>query len=221
MRRESPHCPSPPHFLSGDILAEHSPGLVARIIRAGTWAPLLPRECRVNHVMICALHPDSGQLVEYESTMSLPESMPCMIRGEPIKGVQAHPIQERLDYAANRGNAVWHYRPRRPLGVGSAQTLMDFCYERLGTPYDYWGALRARGLGLGWFSHCLQDRLANWLPNRIAMGNLFCSEMAAAALQTVHRFNTTNPSKWSPASLCYNGWRVQGVFYDPIQVVPK
>jgi hypothetical protein len=184
---------------------------LGRLIRVATCGG-------VNHVAICGLHPQTGKVIVYESTMSHPDSLVCIVTGRPVKGVQAHNLFWRLRYEARCGGSVWHYPLKRPLiRFDDAHRLTDFCRSKLGTPYDYWGAVWARSICFGWLAH----RLSYYHGlSRECDGRLFCSEFVAMALREADRFHTANASVWNPAQLIKTAYRIRGVFADPIQVVP-
>jgi hypothetical protein len=171
----------------GDILAFSSPTALGRAIQIATLG-------RYNHVGIVGTAPHCVGPLLFESTADATE--PCAIRGVRVMGVQVHPALERIRIATDAGQKVYRLSLCRPVTSDRYDEefeLRSFLRSRLGTPYDFTGALRARTLGFGW---------VRWLlPSREATGDLFCAELVAMALRVVRRFNTRNCSAWSPSAL--------------------
>jgi len=168
---------------SGDLLAFSSPTPLGRAIQIATLG-------RYNHVGIVGPSPSDDGVLLYESTTDA--THPCVIRRVRVVGVQVQWVNWRIRTATDAGCWVYHVPLLLPLTYNERRRLGAFLRGKLGTPYDFAGAWRARTLGLGW---------CRWLlPNREDTGDLFCSELTALALRHVKRFNTKNCSAWSPSA---------------------
>jgi hypothetical protein len=144
----------------------------------------------ISHVAIVADHPDAGHPILWESTALL--AMPCILAKRCVQGVQAHPIAARLR-AECRLTKVWRYPLAEPLDARERRLLSCYLQGMIGRPYDYFGALRSRETFLGWIEQriCRED-----------LHSLFCSELAAAALEAVGRLRSCNASNMNPNRLC-------------------
>ena len=171
----------------GDMLGFVGCDLTSALINLGTLS--LPF-CGLSHVAIVA--PDHQtrpkSLVLYEST-SLADR-PCCIQKKVVRGVQAHPIVERLTEYRGR---VYHYPLLRMLKRSEVAELTLRAYGALGTLYDYLGAFRSRDLPLAW----LQRRLFG----EMELATIFCSEFVAWLWKCLGRGAFANPSAWSPNRL--------------------
>jgi hypothetical protein len=92
----------------GDIIGFSGTGFVSGVINLGTFA--LPR-CGLSHVGIVSEY--EGELLLFESTFMAADNVPCVIAGQPVRGVQAH----TLESAVSRKGAVWHYPVHYSLGT--------------------------------------------------------------------------------------------------------
>lgn len=130
---------------------------IGRGVSAATWPWNL--KFSVCHFAVAAGY--NEQLAVYESTIDRGLG-DCLHAGRHVKGVQVHPLDERLRLHLDvRDGQAW----RLPLAKGEWQpTLLErLCRAQLGLPYDLWGAFCARSFGLGWARH-LRPILkgANW-----------------------------------------------------------
>ena len=112
---------------------------------------------------------------------------PCVIGGKPVKGVQAHDPQARID--AYRGQ-VWRLRLTDPLDAEESRKLTTFLLGEIGKPYDYRRALALAG------RHFDAESVAP------TPGARFCSELNATGLKRVDRIGRDHdPESFSPNSL--------------------
>lgn len=172
------HCDLPP----GGLLGFSSFSLCGALINLGTWG--LPF-FGLSHVAIVARHPGLDTPLLWESTSRC--DLPCAIRGKRVSGVQAHWIAERI--GGYRGK-VWYYPLRPGLSGDQNADLTDFLDRRLGTDYDYLGALRAR-----------DATFIEKLLGKENLHTLFCSELVATAWNEIGVWHTPNASRWSPNRL--------------------
>jgi hypothetical protein len=128
----------------------------------------------------------------------------CYIRGEYVKGTQAHLL---ADTTMDCGR-VYLYPISYRLYDDEARRLTDFLLGSVGRPYDVVGALRAGG----WLTSLVSARL-----HREETSALFCSEWVASALCEIGVFQTGNVSRWSPQRLCRVGRHI-GVFKRPLRI---
>jgi len=178
-------------FQAGDVLAFSGHNSLSRMIRATTLGS-------ISHVGIVAYAPSFASIkawrrpIIYESTTQAKRA--CYRVNYHVSGVQAHSITWRLADAKKDGVRVWHYPLTNPLTDAESDTLTWWCEDRLGKPYDYWGAFNARTLGFGWLRHLMRSR-----EN---LDSYQCSEFVADATRILGRFATADASKWNPSSLC-------------------
>lgn len=178
-------------FQPGDVLAFSGRNCLSRMIRAATLGS-------ISHVGIVAYAPSFAadkawrRPIIYESTTQAKRA--CYRVNYIVSGVQAHSITWRLADSKKDNVQIWHYPLANPLTDKESAKLTAWCEERLGTPYDYWGAFNARTLGFGWFRHLIHSHEH--------LSSYQCSEFAADALRMLKRFNTVDASKWNPSSLC-------------------
>ena len=178
-------------FQVGDVLAFSGHNSLSRMIRAATLGS-------ISHVGIVAYAPSFARdkawrrPIIYESTTQAKRA--CYRVNYHVSGVQAHSITWRLADAGKDGVQVWHYPLTNPLTATESAELTDWCEERLGVPYDWWGAVNARCLGFGWLRHLL------WSHEHL--DSYQCSEFVADASRMLGRFATADASKWNPSSLC-------------------
>ena len=188
-------------FETGDILACYGSGLVSKVITVGTSSLLAPRGTRIapSHVAIVAKTGAADLPLWVEST-SL-STQPCVIRGEPVSGVQAHFIEDRAKEYLYREGKVFVFRLTELDRLSSEEEILLIRIVKhlinSRASYDTKGALisgtrvfkRTRLLEL--FSSMLE----------VDLNSLFCSELIAAVLMRLGRMNRDNPTKFSPASL--------------------
>lgn len=180
---------------AGDIMACYGTDRPSWVIRLGTfslWGP--PRLwLGPSHVAVICEHPSEG-LLWVESTSLCRH--PCIFRGEPVDGVQAHRPQNRIaDYMAS-GGCVEIYRPTRlnRLTAAESQRLTDVLMGLLadGVAYDlrdaivsgtrFWKRLRLR---------CF--------PGDVEQ--VFCSELIAGLYMELGHMRRDNPARFNPACL--------------------
>lgn len=143
--------------------------LISRAIamRTCSWEQLF-RRIWASHVgVVFAL---DQELLLCESTTL--DDEPCCIKGKRIKGVQAHPLAERIKHYDGR---VWICTPRWSLAEvleERSDYLTSLVLEKLGTKYDAVGAL-VTGID-PWKS------TYHFSPHRF-----FCSELVAWLLDRV------------------------------------
>lgn len=152
----------------------------------------------LSHVGIVAEH--EGELLLFEST-SLSE-LSCVIQGKPVRGTQAHRLDECVQAYGGR---VWHYPLYRPLYPQENKRLSRFLLEYLGKDYDAIGAFRAGGIGWSWLESKLRPQ---------DLSSLFCSEYCAAAHARIGIFRTDHAGRWSPNRLVRTE-RLRGVLRRP------
>lgn len=173
-------------LLPGDIIGFCSRDVIADTICVMSGA--LPGG--IHHVGIVGGMP--GAPLIYESCTSL--RPPCYHAGKLVKGVQAHTVDELLEFISTRKTRLWHYRQRHPLYLHEAARLEHWLRQRIGLPYDLDGALHAGG-GILFRTLALLIRGEN-------LAGMFCSELAAAGLVHVGRLQTRSASRWNPTKLC-------------------
>ncbi|MGD9644450.1 MAG: hypothetical protein AB7U73_01985 [Pirellulales bacterium] len=137
-----------------------------------------------SHVSVIA--PWCCEPTNFESTTLCP--LPCVIRGVPTSGVQAHRPHEEI--AAYDGRVILLRLPE-PLAHGKAIRLGQYLAEKCGAPYDYPQALAA---GTHWIKRMRWAR-----PNRDAF---FCDELVSYAGRKIEVLEKVyNPAGVSPAWL--------------------
>ncbi len=181
-------------FHTLDLLACYSPSWTGRVISYGTASLLAPRRLRIgpSHIaVICQYH---GSPVWVESTTL--SRHPCAILGRPVKGVQAHLPELRIQDYVNEGGHVDLYRlsPIDRLVDEESDLLSRILVKHFigkEVTYDMGGALLS---GTRLFK---RTRL---LPHA-DLNELFCSELVAAVLMRLNRMNRDNPTRYNPADL--------------------
>lgn len=184
----------PMDWQPGDIAACYGRDLVSRTISWGCASLIAPRGLRLgpSHVaMICHQH---GRPLWVESTTLSPR--PCLVRGEPVAGVQVHDPMDRVaDYLCAGGRVdiyrlvdFWRFTPEESDAL--TYWLVDYCVDR-GISYDMSGAILS--------GRRLTVRLLPWLG--ADLHTLFCSELVAAVLARMNRINHSNAARFHPARL--------------------
>lgn len=176
----------------GDLMACWSGDAIGRAITLGTMQPWAPRGLRLgpSHVAIVCRH--RGQPLWVESTTLC--DTPCAITGRPMVGVQTHLPEDRLpSYAAGR---VVRYRltPINRLSDAESSLLTHILLHHFlgrASPYDLSGAVLS-GLRCGRIVRAVLGA---------DLGEVFCSELAAAVLMRLGRLNRADPAGYSPARL--------------------
>lgn len=184
---------------AGDIAACYGTDRPARLIQWETVSLLAPPGLRLgpSHVAIIAAtkalaRGNRSQLVWCESTTLCDH--PCLFRGRPVSGIQAHwPEQRIADYVDAGGRvAIYRLRPFDILLPSESRYLMQqlhgLLHQRI--DYDYRGAAISGTRLYKWLGHLAADEQT-----------LFCSELIAALLQRLGRMNRSNPTRFNPASL--------------------
>lgn len=166
-------------FQPGDIVGFASPGFVGKIIRIATRGPL-------SHVGIVADFKKS--LALFESTILAANGAKCIIQDRVVQGTQAHWANDIL----TRPGKIYRYRLTVPLTERERNRLTFFLCGQIGRPYDFIGAAR---------SAPILTRALTWMFREESLNAIFCSELVAAAMHRLIRFNTKNSSVWNPSSL--------------------
>lgn len=172
-------------YRPGDLIFTQSPSCLGRTIRVCTLADVLAWWFGIptfDHVGVVSHADDDGNVFVCEALIE--EN--CVVVDR---------LDHRLRLYRKLGCRIWHSPLAKPLDGLEAAILKRWLLGQIDKPYDRWGGWGARSLAFGWLAH--------WLPSRETLGNWFCSELAAAALREMGRFETTNVSEWSPAWL---GW---------------
>lgn len=187
-----------PNPKAGDLVFFRGPSVLSKVIYLGSggWPGY-------SHVGIIGDSPEG--LVMFESTSTLPETERCILQGCAVKGVQAHKLSDVLD---RREDKVWHVPLTRSLYDHERTRLRYYLGGRLGTGYDFHGAVRSGGLVL-W---ALEK-----LIRREDLSTIFCSELVAAALSAVGVFPTSKPGSYSPNRLA-KVLRFHGLTRQPIRI---
>jgi hypothetical protein len=167
--------------------------LLSAAVNAFTWGWPLPWPAKwtgLSHVAVIGMHPHAcGETAVWESTTG--SKLPCLLRGYPVDGVQAHGVAEWL--AAYKG-FVWHY----PLTADARQWFDEeaaqaFLWGAAGKPYDYRQAWNSRSTTLG--------RVARKLYRGAADAAYYCSELDAGYYRDGFSFT---PRLWNPKDLQWN-----------------
>lgn len=176
----------------GDILACYGHDWPSWLISFFTASLRRPSQLRLgpSHVAMVAEHPRRG-LIWVESTSMC--DRPCIFRGKPVSGVQAHYPENRIsDYLAGGGhvelwrlNDYWKINPMEPW-----EAVRGFFDDRE-IRYDMRGAITS-----GTRILC---RVLSWLETDIE--RLFCSELLATVLMHMHRLPLHNATMYNPARL--------------------
>lgn len=185
------------NILPGDILGFLGSGLESFIINVGTYG--IPGN-GLSHVGIAAEY--DGRTILFESTTL--NDRPCYIQNKLVKGVQAHPIEYRIETYKGK---IWHYPLRMKLRGYEKVKLTHYLLTQLGVAYDYAGAGRAGGKLIAHLEGLLRKE---------NLSNLFCSELCAAAHREIERFDTLNASEWNPNSFTREERR-RGILVKPVR----
>ncbi len=208
----------PTEFLPGDIIACYGADAVSRIISYGTYSPFAPKGLRMgpSHVAILAgPWENQDDLMFVESTTK--SSRACLIAQEPVAGVQAHTIFDRLGEYHQAGGYCKLFRltPIDRLTWTEVSLLWKLLsvhflrsgHSQGGIGYDYGGALIS-GTRVLKFSRLLRANL----------DKVFCSELIAALLMRLNRLGRSNPTRFSPVSLLRK--LVRAGTYQDLGVIP-
>ena len=146
--------------------------------------------------MIVGMHPDAPvECVLWESTSGC--DLPCLVAHEPVSGVQAHGIEERLRTLG----PVWHFplslEARAVYDVERAQAKL---WELARRPYDLVEAMLAADIVPEKWRAAVRDKFGHEHEAR-----LYCSEMVSVVwkngLWSVPRLWNAYESQWSPVAL--------------------
>lgn len=186
----------------GDLFGFSGRNWTSAAISLGTYG--LPFWGR-SHVAIVGRYgdPTNEKPALYESTTLA--NIPCLHAGGPVKGVQVHPIESRLD---NYKGRIWYYQISKWMDKKRQNELSQFLYDHLGTPYDAIGAIRSGGRAFG--------LVESWFREE-DLHSVFCSELVAAALRIAGMFSNHNASRWNPQKLLKTLVK-DGVHFKPRRV---
>ncbi|QDT31011.1 hypothetical protein [Thalassoglobus polymorphus] len=182
------------NFQPGDIAACYGSDWTGRFISLGTASFFSPPKLLFGPSHVAILCEVQGDLVWVEST-TLCRS-PCLIRGEPVAGAQAHRPRDRInDYVLNAGKVdLYRLTPINKLSAAESQLLSAILinhFVRSGKQYDMAGAL---------LSGTRAFQLSRLFPGA-NLDELFCSELVAAVAMRLNRMNHSNPTRFHPARL--------------------
>ena len=186
--------PSAFSFQPGDLVACFGTDWVGRGIQLATCSPFAARGLRLGPSHVAIISESDRGLLWVESTTLCPH--PCLIRGEPVSGCQAHEPELRVQDYLDAGGAVAVYRLTDINQLDRQERLLLrrilFRYF-LAKPvaYDLSGALLSGARAIRWLG---------LLPGA-DLHSLFCSELVAALLMRLNRLNHANPTGFSPARL--------------------
>jgi len=181
-------------FQPGDIAACHGADWTGQVIRWGTASLFPPGILRVGPSHVALMCCWREEMIWTEST-TLCES-PCLIRGIPVAGAQAHRPEERIaDYGRSGGwvdiYRLTHFNRLTPEESRLLTRLVLDEFIDPGISYDMGGAILS---GTRVFQYSRFFPGAN-------LEQLFCSELVAAVVMRLNRMNHANPSRYHPARL--------------------
>ncbi|WP_437229189.1 hypothetical protein SH661x_001301 [Planctomicrobium sp. SH661] len=181
-------------FLPGDIAACHGADWTGRMIRWGTASLAPPGILRVGPSHVAILCRWRSEMIWTESTTLC--DTPCLIRGLPVTGAQAHHPHDRINDYLQAGGRVDLYRLTQfhRLTIEESRLLTRLLLDEFidpGIGYDMGGALLS---GTRVFQSLRFFPGAN-------LEQLFCSELVAAVIMRLNRMNHSNPSRYHPARL--------------------
>lgn len=192
---------------SGDVIIFSPTNLVGTIVSLMT-RPWWPFSLRYVHVGIIIQEGD-GPLLLVESTRD-PSLGPCYWSGTHVSGVQAHPLDRRLEIHRKRGGKAWRFPLRGELTTGGRMDLYLAARSIRCTGYDILGALRA-GDGL-------TSRLLRWLV-KADEDFLYCNEAVAVILKRARVLRASfNAGRYNPKSFAAELIRL-GVTHEPVALV--
>lgn len=182
------------NFLPGDIAACYGSDWTSRFISWGTAACFGPTRLRIGPSHVAILCEYAGDLAWVEST-TLCDS-PCLIRGTPVAGAQAHRPRDRIrDYLQPNGRVdLYRLTSINRMSPTESELLTALLIEhfvRPGKQYDMAGAL---------LSGTRAFQLSRFFPGA-NLDELFCSELVAAVAMRLNRMNHSNPTRFNPARL--------------------
>jgi hypothetical protein len=181
-------------FQPGDIAACFGTDWISRMIRVATWSPFGPPGLRLGPSHVAMISESEQGPVWVESTTLCQH--PCLVRGQPVSGCQAHEPHLRIGDYVNAGGTVEVYRLAPIHQLGREEQLLlrrilfrHFLWDPVG--YDVRGAILSGTRAMRWLG---------LLPGA-DLHSLFCSELVAALLMRLGRLNHANPTGYSPARL--------------------
>lgn len=177
----------------GDILACYGSDWASWWISFFTASLRRPSSLRLgpSHVGIVVDHPGRGLILVESTTMC---DHPCLFRGRPVSGVQAHYPEERIgDYLAGGGHVeVWRMNPYWAVEPPAYWRIVKGYFDNPNeTLYDLRGALTS-----GTRILC---KILSYLETDLE--RLFCSELVAATLMHLCRLPLANATMYNPARL--------------------
>lgn len=181
-------------FQSGDIAACYGRDAASWAVRVATASWRSPRRLRLGPSHVALLFPWRGEMIWGESTTL--SAQPCLVRGEAVRGAQAHTPCTRIQEYAAAGGWVDVYRlaPFHRLTLDESRLLTRLMLDEFilrGVSYDLSGAL---------WSGTRTSQWARWFPGA-GLEELFCSELVAAVAMRLNRLNHANPARFNPARL--------------------
>lgn len=176
---------------SGDILSCAGHGLGSAIINITTAG--IPN-INASHVALACRY--AGEILIFESTSCNPESWRCAIRGESVKGVQCHSVEQFLD----RTGRVYVHRIYRDLYNEERTRLVLGLVDLLGKPYDY---IQAGRSGVG--GPLTRGVLGMLKPSDCDL--LFCSELISYMFSKIGVIHRTDHAISPNSLLRYLRWR--------------
>jgi hypothetical protein len=184
---------------SGGILGFVSLDITSNVINLATLG--IPGYS-IHHVGI--LGRQHAEPLLYESTTA--GRPPCVRLGRPVKGVQAHTIDELIAMPCYR--QIWHYSLRAELYADEEERLLYYLDSIVGLPYDMGGAIRSGGVLLSLLSRLVRDE---------ELKKLCCPEVCMAALAHINRVSVPNASYWSPNRMLRYLVR-NGIYNQPVRI---
>jgi hypothetical protein len=188
------------NFEPADLFACHGTDAAATVIRWGTWSPFGGPGLRFgpSHIAICGgIDPPAGgaDIPAWVESTSL-SRLPCLVRGEPVAGMQVHLPAERIrEYQAAGGRVdVYRLAKIQTLDLAETQILNRILIDHMvrpGISYDMRGAILSG----------LRVAKATSLFPGADLHRLFCSEVVAAVLMRLNRMRRNNPTRYNPAAV--------------------
>jgi hypothetical protein len=147
----------------GDIYAVAGYGPISTIIKWATWS-------QYSHIGIISQVGNWPLLFESTSL----RSVPCLYAGKTVRGVQVH---NAVGIVRDRYPDVTHlYRPVVALDFHEEFRMSRYLWSKIGTPYDYAGAI-------GTVLFLVRKVFGN------TMDRMFCSALVSRALAQAGRFS--------------------------------
>jgi hypothetical protein len=186
-------------YPTGTIMVYSGTAPLSWVIRADTCSSLSHVEI-VAHVTYTDLHdaiPDKDWSGWWDRTLVFGSTtlskVPCVIRGERIKGSQAHDVVRVItDYPGR----IWVMQPKEALTRQEKRRLVEYLLAQLGKPYDRRGAALAGTRWVKWM-----PGFRTWAADRT---RLYCVEKVEAALEASlfgRRLPPLDPGRDSPKTM--------------------